>query len=42
MGLIFWTNWGPDQEKSKTPLSHDFWKNVPKVSVSGGSLEPKR
>ena len=25
MGLIFWRNWGPDQEKSKTPLSHDFF-----------------
>ena len=25
MGLIFWTNWGPDQQKSKTPLSHDFF-----------------
>ena len=31
----------PDQQKSKTPCSHDFWKNVSKVSVSGGSLEPK-
>ena len=41
MGLIFWTSWGPDQEKSKTPLSHDFWKNVPKVSVSGCSFEQK-
>ena len=40
MGLIFWTSWGPDQQKSKTQLSHDFRKNFPKVSVSGNSLEP--
>ena len=25
MGLISRTNWGPDQQKSKTPLSHDFF-----------------
>ena len=40
MGLMFWTNWGPDQQKSKTPVSHDFWKNFAKVSVSVGNFEP--
>ena len=24
MGLVFWTNWGPDQQKSKLPFSHYF------------------
>ena len=27
MGLIFWTSWGPDQQKSKSPFVHDFLKN---------------
>ena len=40
MSLIFWTNWGPDQQKSKTQLSQDFQKHFPKVSVSGRIFEP--
>ena len=39
MGLIFLTNWGPDQLKSKTQFSHDFWKNFLKVYNSSRSLE---
>ena len=31
MGLIFWTNWGPDKLKSKPPFSNKFFKFVVKV-----------
>ena len=38
MGLIFWTNWGPDQKKSNNREVRDFCKNFLKVSVLCGSL----
>ena len=30
MGLIFWTNWGPDQRKSKSQFSDDLKKKIKK------------